>query len=161
MTDRGYMPKAVKNDWRTPQEVLDRLRITWGAVDLDPCPSTVKDFQFARKNLVQPEYDGLIAAWAGEVFVNPPFGDLDRWTAKCVQESRRTAAIILLLPSRTDTAYWQDDIRTASAICFWRGRLRFVGALHPCPFPVAFAYWGKDVQDFERGFAQKGMIVRP
>ena len=52
--------------------------------------------------------------------------------------SRRGATVVCLVPSRTDTAWWHDTVIAGGAeVRFVRGRLRFVGAEHPAPFPSA------------------------
>jgi hypothetical protein len=130
-----------------------------GKIDLDPCASSNELHHFARRNHTI-EDNGLSFSWHGNVFVNPPFGDLARWVHKCTSESFR-AEIVLLLPSRTDTAYWQDGVSTAAAICYLRGRLRFVGAPAPCPFPTSLAFWTpgspERVKSFIRHFSPLGV----
>ncbi len=163
---RGYMPRAAKSDWRTPGEVVELLHVLWdGPPDLDPCAAPGPAHAIAKVNLAGHEgspADGLARVWEGRVYVNPPFGELDRWAAKAAFEARdRGAEVVLLLPARTDTRYWHDHVATAQAICFWKGRLRFVGATAPCPFPTAIAYWGPRPWDFHRVFSAKGMVVAP
>jgi hypothetical protein len=162
---RGYMTPAARADWRTPAEIVELLHVLWdGKPDLDPCASPDPAHAIARRNLSGPSgsaADGLAWPWTGRVFVNPPFGDLATWTMKAVEEALRGAEIVFLLPARTDTRYWHADIASAAAVCFWRGRLRFVGAPAPCPFPTALAYWGPRPWDFQRVFAPRGMVVAP
>ena len=60
--------------------------------------------------------------------------------AKAVNEieMERAERVICLLPARTDTAWWHDTVIAGGAeVRFVRGRLRFVGAEHPAPFPSA------------------------
>lgn len=82
--------------------------------------------------------DGLAQPWAGErVWCNPPYGrGIGAWTAKAAQ--REASLTVLLVPSRTDTAWWQDHVIGAGAeVRFLRGRLRFVGSHHSAPFASA------------------------
>lgn len=140
------------------------MRVALGGIDLDPCSAPDLDACFAKRNLPGPAAggpDGLAEPWAGRVFVNPPFADLAAWAAKCATEARRGAEIVLLLPARTDTAYWHERVATAELVCLWRGRLCFVGAEASCPFPVAFVYWGPRPAVFHAAFGPKGMVFRP
>lgn len=161
MKARAYLAPAGRDDWRTPEEVVDLIRILWdGPPDLDPCAAATADGWFAREN-VTAEQDGLARPWRGSVFVNPPFGDLATWAEKCSVEAQSGAEIVLLLPARTDTRYWHAHIAKARAIAFLRGRLTFVGAPSVAPFPTALAYWGHRPWAFHACFRGRGMVVVP
>ena len=43
--------------------------------------------------------------------------------------------IVMLLPARTDTKAFHEYIYHHAEIRFLRGRLKFVDAKHPAPFP--------------------------
>jgi hypothetical protein len=47
---------------------------------------------------------------------------------------------------------------TADALCFWKGRIKFVGARDPAPFPSLIAYWGNDTDRFKTILGKKGWI---
>lgn len=159
---RGYIARAGKNDWRTPPEIVDLLHVTWkGGPDLDPCASPDPAHHLARLNIAPPK-DGLALPWRGRVYVNPPFDALAAWVAKCERAHEDDGAeVVLLMPARTDTRYWQTHVARAAAICFWRGRLRFVGAAASCPFPTALVYWGAKPWCFHRTFRAHGHVVAP
>lgn len=146
---------SAKDDWCTPEVVLERVR-RLGPIDLDPCWNHNAITRPARA--YGKEQDGLAQNWdvPGRVFVNPPYGrDIGRWMTKCL-ETR--ADVVALIPARTDTRWfpWHAD-----RIAFWKGRLTFLGAPHPAPFPSAIAYWGRDVDRFAKAFADVTHIVRP
>lgn len=163
----GYMAQAKRADWRTPAEVVELLHVLWeGGPDLDPCASTEAPVGelLGKVNLFgKPGMgDGLAEPWQGRVFVNPEFGDLAAWMVKAVQEHElHGAEVVVLLPARTDTRYWHEQVAQADAICFWRGRMTFVGAPAAAPFPTALVYFGPRPWDFQRVFASKGMVVCP
>ena len=159
---RGYMPRSKANDWRTPPEVIALVRTLWhGRIDLDPCASSDPAHHFAAHNLTV-EDDGLEEAWEGCAYVNPPFDALDAWAARCAEQGAvRGNEVVLLLPARTDTRYWHEYVTRARAVCFLRGRLRFVGATASCPFPTALAYWGAAPWRFHAVFSPRGWVVAP
>lgn len=68
--------------------------------------------------------------------------------------------VIALLPARVDTK-WFRYAWEADALCFWYGRLTFLGAEANAPFPSVFAYWGKHRYRFAAAFADAGKIVLP
>lgn len=150
---------SARDDWCTPPEVLDRVRRV-GQIGLDPCwnPNAITD---AGTRLEGRNTDGLSVPWSGHglVYVNPPYGrKIGKWVRKCCDEARDGVEIIALLPARTDTRWFPWD---ATALAFWRGRLTFLDAPHPAPFPSVLAYWGPQGFLFETVFSDVAAIVTP
>ncbi len=164
------MGKSSHGEWCTPPVVLDCVYEV-GEVALDPCSNLCSIIR-AKKEVRLPE-DGLQVEWAyvaqqlgGLVFVNPPYGrKVKRWIQKCVDEAREGAEIILLCAARVDTKWFQDLIfNTAAAICFWKGRIRFIDGNtgkqgDPSFFPSAIVYWGPNIDKFTDAFEGKGHMV--
>jgi len=130
------------------------------AVGLDPCSNSYTPVQAVHKYML-PDADGLKESWQdfGLVYVNPPYSDVLTWMAKCEAEAASNTEILALVPSRTDTEWFQDFAFSANAICFWRGRLRFVGAPSTAPFPSVLLYWGKELEKFKEVFGRVGNVV--
>ena len=102
-----------------------------------------------------PETDGLSQSWdrGGAVFCNPPYGrEISKWVKKAYTETARTKKpIVMLLPARTDTAYFHDYIYNKAEIRFIRGRLKFSDengtASNSAPFPsMVVIFNGKDLK---------------
>jgi hypothetical protein len=165
VSGRGYMLRSARGDWRTPPEIVERVREAFGGrIGTDPCAAPDPLVSFASVSLAGPTgspADGLAQEWSRTAYVNPPFGDLAAWAAKCEAEAQRGCEVILLLPARTDTRYWHEHVASAALVCFLRGRLKFVGAPGACPFPTALAYWGSRPALFHAAFAPLGMVVVP
>lgn len=158
---RGYMPAAKESNWETPLEVLELVR-EMGPIALDPC--TTEENPCGAAAFLTPRTNGLTAHWfaaKGLVYANPPYGRaLNEWAAKMALEASDDTEIIALVPARTDTQWWQRNITTARAICFWEGRIRFVGAESSAPFPSALVYWGPRDLEFATIFKRAGWVVR-
>lgn len=137
--------------WETPHWLLERLHGVFGRFDLDPCSST-RDRRIARvkaSTYFIHEDDGLSLPWMGTVFVNPPYGrQLRHWISKSRSEveSGRVATVVCLVPARTDTRWWHDDIAGKATVFFLRGRLSFGDGTQPAPFPSALIVWGSTVE---------------
>ena len=57
---------------------------------------------------------------------------------KAYEDSQKPdTKVVMLIPARTDTKYWQDYVMKASEIHFVRGRLKFGDSVNPAPFPSA------------------------
>jgi hypothetical protein len=48
---------------------------------------------------------------------------------------------------------------TCDAICFWKGRFKFLGADDPAPFPSVLVYWGQDAPAFKKHFEPFGKVI--
>lgn len=82
-----------------------------------------------------------------------PYGrEIGKWVQKAFEEARGGYPIVLLIPARTDTAYFHDYIYGKAEIRFVRGRLRFTdddgNAADPAPFPsMVVIYNGERVKE--------------
>ena len=129
--------------WGTPQYLFDELDKEFDFT-LDPCASDKRTLKEGIKQYTV-EDNGLMYTWTDErVFCNPPYSNIKNWVHKCLFESRRAGLVVLLIPSRTDTAYFHDYIYHKADIRFIRGRLKFVNIegtekknelTHGAPFP--------------------------
>lgn len=128
---------SARHDWRTPRGIFDDLhrefRFTLDAAASDD-------------NALLPTYfteddNGLWQDWSpGPAFCNPPYSHVSEWVKKAAMEQQRGVTSVLLIPSRTDTAWFHDWVLPhAEEIRFLRGRINFeadgprIG--HNAPFP--------------------------
>lgn len=121
-------------EWSTPWRFFQDLVKEFGVFDLDPCatPENAKAAKFFTL-----EDDGLSRAWAGRVFMNPPYGrTIGLWMKKAWESAGGGAHVVCLVPARTDTAWWHD-YASKGDVRFIRGRLKFGDAKVGAPFPSA------------------------
>lgn len=163
-----------RGDWCTPDVVLDLVRKI-GPIGLDPCANECRTIG-ARQEFFGPQdggIDGTTATWKvkpGEViYVNPPYGRgvIEVWLSACwywglkeYGNACENASLIALVPARTDTKWWHNSAVYADRICFWQGRLKFIGATAGAPFPSALLYWGNKPKKFSSVFSEHGWIVK-
>lgn len=151
------------DDWQTPPAVLERVRRV-RPIGLDPCGSPDNPTG-AQINLYPPRDDGLTVPWHPPaftlVYVNPPYSTVAAWASKVVREAAADNEIISLVAARPDSRWFFSMVwETATAVCFWKGRLRFVGAPASAPFPSAVVYHGPRSRVFESAFREVGRVVR-
>lgn len=119
-------------EWETPQAFFDRLNWKYHfTLDAAATAENAKCQKFFTK-----EDDGISRNWGGGeiVWCNPPYGrEIGKWVKKGYEESK-AAVVVMLLPARTDTA-WYHDYCTKGRITFVRGRLKFGGVKNSAPFP--------------------------
>lgn len=122
--------------WATPPEFFEKLNKEFH-FDTDVCamPENSK-----CPHYYSPEDDGLRQNWTGSCWCNPPYGrQIGKWVEKAYMSSMLGATVVMLLPARTDTAWFHDYIYGKAEIRFVRGRLKFVGAKSNAPFPSMVA----------------------
>ena len=151
---------SAKQDWETPPEVFDPLNEEFDFT-LDVC-ATHKN----RKchNYFGKSIDGLFCGWGGKCWMNPPYGrEISKWVLKAWQETQllertETELVCCLLPARTDTRWWHEYIwdekkhrpRYGVEVRFLKGRIKFVGAPHPAPFPSCIVIFRRGGQENRR-----------
>lgn len=133
MINKGLF-SSNSNEWATPTDFYKELDAEFH-FNLDPC-CTHENAKCERHYTI--EDDGLIQDWGGaRVFCNPPYSrELPKWAKKCYEESRKpNTLVVMLVPARTDTAWFWDWIYGKAEIRFVRGRLHFNDSKQGAPFP--------------------------
>jgi phage N-6-adenine-methyltransferase len=113
-----------RNCWGTPSDLFAELHVKY-SFTVDACALS---WNTKLPRFWSPVEDGLVQSWAGErVWCNPPYGRglIEPWVEKALE--RRAGVAVLLLPSRTDTAWFQALLgRPGVSITFLPKRVRFV-----------------------------------
>lgn len=119
--------------WETPQDFFDKLDEEFHFM-LDVC-ATADSAKCDKFYTV--EDDGLSQDWDETTWCNPPYGrQIGNWVKKAYWQHREFGStIVMLLPARTDTAWFHDFILDKAEIRFIRGRLKFGGSKNSAPFP--------------------------
>jgi phage N-6-adenine-methyltransferase len=132
LTETPYLARGASDvEWYTPAEYVEAARAVLGSIDLDPASSdeAQKTVQAARYFTVAE--DGLAHDWFGTVWLNPPYSQpaIAEFVSKLIAAYQRgdVTAAILLTNSSTDTAWFHEAAEAAAAICFTRGRVKFIG----------------------------------
>lgn len=113
-----------KDDWETPQSLFDQLDEEFHFI-LDAASS---DQNAKCEHHYTAENSGLEHSWEGEtVFCNPPYGrNIGDWIRKASQEaSKPDTLVVLLVPARTDTRWFQNHILHRAEVRFLPGRLKY------------------------------------
>jgi len=133
-------------DWGTPPDLFEAVIRIFGDLWLDVAAT--------RENAKCPCYipeeeNGLTKTWSRfPCWCNPPYGrGVGAWVDKAIHETAQGECplAVLLLAARPDTRWFQRAAEAAKIVAFIRGRLRFVGAAHPAPFPSVLLAFGENV----------------
>ncbi|MCO5159655.1 MAG: phage N-6-adenine-methyltransferase [Mesorhizobium sp.] len=155
-----------ENEWYTPGDHIALARAVLGEIDLDPASSHVANQTVKASRFFSQETNGLEQEWLGRIWLNPPYAQpaIAHFADKMVAEweAKRVTAAIVLTHNYTDTAWFQKLARAATAMCFTRGRVRFVSPTGELAAPTqgqAFFYFGHDVDAFAASFGEVGFVV--
>ena len=154
-----------ENEWYTPPQYIEAVRACLGAIDVDPAtaPAAQKTIRAAR--FFTRDNDGLRHEWRGRIWLNPPYAqpDIARFVDKLLAEidAGNATQAILLTHNYTDTGWFHAAAGKSAAICFTRGRIRFVNATGEIAAPTqgqAFFYFGDGIDRFRKTFGSFGFI---
>lgn len=139
MTMNAALFSSEKDDWATPvllfRQLDEQFRFT---VDVCATADNAKCERFYTKS-----EDGLAQDWSAETcWMNPPYGKgIRAWVEKAQASAAKGATVVGLLPARTDTAWWHDNVQGKADVTFLRGRINFGGGTSNAPFPSVVAVW--------------------
>ena len=128
-----------RDDWETPDYVFkpihESLEFTIDAA------ANKDNAKFSR--YWTEEDDALSQDWEGEiVWCNPPYG---RKQVAFLEKGPEAKTACFLIPVRPDTKVWHRVIiPSAFMIVFIEGRITFVGAKAPAPFPSCLVIFNQD-----------------
>ena len=171
---------SKKTTHRTPLELVDSIERHFGAIALDPCAYRPIERQTVRARVAWCS-GGLRRPWdvEGLIYVNPPYGKpIMRWVLHALEQRDLGREILLLVPGRVDTVWFNALLEAESGVlsgeqvlaammgheshqlrrrhgvpwCAVRGRLKFHRERDSAPFPSALVYLGSRVDVF-RAFA--------
>lgn len=135
--------KTGRDDWGTPIDLFHRLNAEFG-FDLDAAANEANalcDRWLGPGSDIADNSDDAMKVerwWAdGPIWLNPPYSMLRLFMQRARLESDLGVTVVCLVPARTDTRAWHDDIMKAAENRLIKGRLRFDGAPAGAPFPSA------------------------
>ena len=157
-----------ENEWYTPAKYIDLARKVLGEIDLDPASSAKAQITVNATAYFSAAQNGFNQEWDGRVWLNTPYAQplIGQFVEKLVEErsAGRVEAAILLTHNYTDTAWFHKACEIADAICFTRGRIKFLDSEGGDCAPTqgqAFFYFGDDVARFASVFIDVGFVVAP
>lgn len=159
---------SVRVDWNTPQNIVDLVHEFFGgAPDVDPCSNPNSIVGARREYMRERDENGLTVDWDKTFFLNPPYGaGVLNWVIKAGNQAAQGSTGLGLMPARVDTRWGQYVLTEAAAVCFLRGRVTFIGAEAPAPFPCMVPLWTRGTHldltaRFVDLFSKHGVVMSP
>lgn len=141
MPEPKQKPGSSRQDYGTPWALIRAIEARWGKLTIDlaaradnaKCPESIT-----------PEEDSLKQDWArciggGIGWLNPPFGDIAPWAAKCL--AARGTSIIMLTPASIGSEWFADYCEGKAKVVGLRPRLKFEGCKDPYPKDCMLTLW--------------------
>jgi len=151
-------------EWYTPPEYIEKARKVMGGIYTDPASNLIAQEWIKARKFYTQETDGLNHQWVGQVWCNPPYGNLQQaFLEKAIYSYRqgRIESAILLL-NRTGAAWYLKWKSQCSAICEAYKRIAFIspeGIQEKSPrYYNDFLYLGDDVDRFKDSFEDIGNV---
>lgn len=156
-----------ENEWYTPKIYIEAARAVMGGIDLDPATSEVANRTVKASTYFTAQDDGLSREWPiGRIWMNPPYSQplMGQFAEKMAQEIERGSESVVLVNNATETVWFQRMASVCTAICFPRGRIRYLTPDgEPANSPLqgqAIIYSGPNADKFDDEFSKFGLVVR-
>lgn len=149
--ERAYWGAGDKTDRDsrfTPPEFLAAIHEAFGDIDLDPCGHALSPVMAKRRFLLLDGDNGLTDDWSGRfAFVNPPFSEQQKWLRRAHEQwmAGNVETVVCLVPTRTDSEWFQEVLSKVAKVYLLKGRLRFIdlrGKQQATPFSVMLVILG-------------------
>jgi len=157
-----------ENEWYTPPAFTAAAREVMGEIDLDPASCETANASVQAAQIYTASDNGLEQPWSGRVWMNPPYAqpliaEFCNALIKHIACQTVTQACVLV-NNGTETAWGQQLIANASAVCFPKSRIRFVDKEgKPSGAPLQgqmICYFGASVDEFSWEFSKFGVVLR-
>lgn len=156
-----------ENEWYTPPDYIAAAREVLLEIDLDPASSPLANQTVRATEFYTKDDNGLVRPWYGRVWLNPPYAQplIQHFIERMVEHvaSGDVAEAIVLVNNATDTRWFQLLAKHAAAVCFPRGRIRYLDKTgQPALTPLqgqALLYCGINRDVFERVFSRFGVVL--
>lgn len=142
-----------KQDYGTPVDFIRAVEAKWGPM--------VHDLACTRANAKAPSgyyfdegVDSLMREWAkefpeGNLWLNPPFANIEVWAEKCAREGQeRFGLIFLLTPASIGTDWFARHVWGTARVLGISPRLTFEGTEDPYPKDLMLSIFGKATDGF-------------
>jgi len=155
------------NEWYTPSVFIEAARAVMGSIDTDPASSDkANEIVLAGRYFTKSD-DGRFQRWGGNVWMNPPYSQplildfcellVQKYRDKEIQQA------CVLVNNATETVHYQHMMEACSAICFIKGRVKFVdesGDASGAPLQgQSILYFGLNQSAFAECFSAYGVIL--
>ncbi len=146
-TGASFARGRSKQDYETPPELINAIKakfglpaFTWDLAASDENTKGLQWFTEAQGSLSQ-DWTKL----TGNLWLNPPFGDIAPWAVKCRESSAHgnmLRRLFLLVPAAVGSNWYARHVHDHARVLFLNPRVSFDGKA-PFPKDVLLALYGE------------------
>jgi DNA N-6-adenine-methyltransferase (Dam) len=130
-----------KQDVETPRDLLDAVEARFGPLTCDLACTKInakaKDC-FTPTDVIQRPWPSVGILW-----LNPEYGDIATWSARCAAwRGCHNARLLLLVPASVGSNWYRDHVHGRALVLALNPRVQFVGHTHPYPRDLVLASYG-------------------
>lgn len=153
------------NEWYTPSEYIEAARKVMGSIDTDPASNDIANKVVKAEKYYTIETDGLAHDWHGNVWMNPPYSSdlITKFIEKLKEQRGNYEQAIILVNNATETQWFYEIVKIASAVCFPKSRVKFYMPDGKTGAPLqgqAVLYVGDNTEKFISAFGGIGWTAR-
>ena len=153
------------NEWYTPAEYIEAARKAMGSIDTDPASNDIANKVVKAEKYYTIETDGLAHDWHGNVWMNPPYSSdlITKFIEKLKEQRENYKQAIILVNNATETQWFYEIVKIASAVCFPKSRVKFYMPDGKTGAPLqgqAVLYVGNNTEKFISAFGGIGWTAK-
>jgi len=155
-----------ESEWYTPLDIIADVRKVMGDIDVDPASCKKANETVKAKVYFDAASNGLVQKWKGRIFINPPYSQplVTQFSEALVSrlKSKDVKQACVLVNNATETAWFQAMLAEADAVCFIKGRVKFIDQYGNPGAPLqgqAVLYMGPHVDRLNDAFKKRGIIL--
>lgn len=153
------------NEWYTPAEYIEAAREAMGSIDTDPASNDIANKVVKAEKYYTIETNGLAHDWTGNVWMNPPYSSdlISKFVEKLKEQRVNYNQAIILVNNATETQWFYEIVKIASAVCFPKSRVKFYMPDGKTGAPLqgqAVLYVGNNTEKFISAFGGIGWTAK-
>lgn len=153
------------NEWYTPAEYIEAARKAMGSIDTDPASNDIANKVVKAEKYYTIETNGLAHDWTGNVWMNPPYSSdlISKFVEKLKEQRANYNQAIILVNNATETQWFYEIVKIASAVCFPKSRVKFYMPDGKTGAPLqgqAVLYVGDNYEKFISAFVGIGWTAK-
>ena len=153
------------NEWYTPAEYIEAARNAMGSIDTDPASNDIANKIVKAEKYYTIETNGLAHDWTGNVWMNPPYSSdlISKFVEKLKEQRANYNQAIILVNNATETQWFYEIVKIASAVCFPKSRVKFYMPDGKTGAPLqgqAVLYVGDNYEKFISAFGGIGWTAK-
>lgn len=153
-------PGSSVQNVETPQEFIDAVEKAFGKIHWDlaaTASNTKASHWLGPGSVTHKDLSSLDVDWSSlqpdgntvrgrakqtNLWLNPPYADIEPWARKCAQTSMKNTRIFLLTPAVVGTNYFKNYIFEVATVFFLSPRIKFVGHTQGYPKDMILSVYG-------------------